>query len=144
MLKPLDIVSTLVNDLTLLAQRTMIENGVANDSELVKSVQFIPKNSGLQLLANDYYEYLSTGRRAGARKVPINDLIDWIKKKGIAGANVNAVAWRIQQSIYRNGIRGKFYSNPVEQNVADMASEQLAEILSEVIADEMVMAFELE
>lgn len=133
-----DILANMVSDLTLLAQRTMIENGVESNSDLVKSVEFIPSTSGLQLLANDYYEYVSTGRKPKARKVPIEDLIAWVKKYGIGN---NSTAWAIQQSIYINGIKGKAFADPIENTVADMSSEQLAELLSEVIADEMVVAF---
>ncbi len=136
------ILETLVNDLTLLARRTMIENGVQSDSDLIKSIEFIPSSSGLAMVANDYYEYVSTGRKPKARKVPIEDLIPWIKKYGIGAGDINQLAWRIQQGIYKNGIKGKSFSTPVEDNVADLSSQELAEVLSEVIADEMVMAFE--
>lgn len=135
-----DILANMVSDLTLLTRRTMIENGVESDSDLVKSVEFIPSDSGLQLLANDYYEYVSTGRKPKARKVPIEDLIPWIKKYNIGSGNINSLAWAIQKGIYENGIKGKNYADPVENTVADMSSEQLAEVLSEVIADEMVDA----
>jgi hypothetical protein len=131
----------MITDLTLLAQRTMIENGLAADSDLVKSVVLVEKNGGLQLLALDYYEYVSTGRRPKARKVPVEDLIVWIKSKGIGAGNINNMAFAIQQSIYKRGIKGKAFANPVENNVADLASEELAELLSEVIADDMVDAF---
>lgn len=137
-----ELMKDLITDLTLLAQRTMIENGLEANSDLVKSVAFIEKDNGLQLVANDYYTYVSTGRRPKARKVPVEDLIIWIKSKGIGAGNINGLAFAIQQSIYKNGIRGKGFENPVENNVADMASEELAEVLSEVIADEMVMAFQ--
>lgn len=142
MLKPNEILSQLIDDLVLLTQRTMIENGVEANSDLVKTIEFIPSNSGLQLVANDYYEYVSTGRRPKARKVPIEDLIPWIKKYGIGSGDINALAWRIQQGIYKNGIKGKSYTSPVAENVAELSSEELAEVLSNVIVDEMVEAFE--
>lgn len=142
MVETTDILKQLISDLTLLTKRTMIENGVEEKSDLIKSIEFIPSSSGLQLLANDYYQYVSTGRKPKARKVPIEDLIEWVKKYSIGSGNVNQTAWAIQQSIYKRGIIGKGYENPVEEGVADMSSEQLAEVLSEVIADEMVIAFD--
>jgi len=141
MKKTVDILKQLINDLTLLTRRTMIENGVESDSDLIKSIEFIPVQSGLQLIANDYYQYVSTGRRPKARKVPIEDLIVWIKQNGIGAGNVNGLAWAIQQSIYKQGIKGKTFTTEVEDNVADMSSEELAEVLSNLIADEMVDAF---
>lgn len=120
----------------------MIENGVESNSDLVKSVEFIQTNSGLQLLANDYYQYVSTGRRPRARKVPIEDLIPWIKKYNVGSGNINSIAWAIQQSIYKKGLKGKSFSDPVEQNVADLSADMLADELATVIADEMVAAFD--
>lgn len=143
MLNSKDILNQLTVDLQLLATRTMIQSGVEQNSDLVKSVQFIPSSSGLQLLANDYYTYVSTGRRPRARYVPIEDLIAWVKKYKIGSGNVNGIAWAIRQAIFKNGIRGKNYSTTVEENIADLSSEELAETLSEMIADEMVAAFEV-
>lgn len=137
-----NILPQFIDDMVLLTRRIMIENGVEANSDLIKSVEYIPTSSGMQLLANDYYEYVSTGRRPKARKVPIEDLIVWIKKYGIAAGDINGIAWAIQKSIYENGIKGKSFINPVEDTVADFSSEKLADALSEMIADEMVAAFD--
>jgi len=139
---PVDILNELISDLVLLVQRTMIDNGVDSNSKLLSTIEFIEKDNGLQLLANDYFQYVSTGRKPKARKVPIEDLILWIKSKGIGSGKINNIAWAIQKTIFENGIKGKNYLDPVEENVADLSSEQLVELLSEVIANEMVMAFE--
>jgi hypothetical protein len=143
MKKPVDIFKQFEKDLVVLVQQTMIEQGVPKKSDLVKSVEFVSEDNGLRMYAFDYYEWLSTGRKPRARKIPIEALISWIKKYRIAsGRSVNSVAWAIQQSIYRNGIKGRAFATPVENLVADFSSEEFAEILSEVIADEMVLAFE--
>lgn len=54
------------------------------------------------LFYNDYLEYVESGRKAGARRVPIRPLIDWMKQKGIS--NDDRVAWAIRESIYQLGI----------------------------------------
>jgi hypothetical protein len=47
-------------------------------------------------------EYVESGRKVGARRVPIRPLIDWMKQKGIS--NDDRVAWAIRESIYQLGI----------------------------------------
>lgn len=54
------------------------------------------------LFYNDYLEYVESGRKPRARKVPIRPLIDWMKQKGIS--NDDRVAWAIRESIYQLGI----------------------------------------
>lgn len=136
------ILERMITDLTLLVQRIMISAGVRPDSDLIKSIEFIPTDSGLQLLANDYYQYLSTGRKPKARKVPIENLISWIKKYKIGSGDINNLAWAIQQGIYKNGIKGKAYADLVSDSVAELSSEQLSTVLSELLLEDMVMAFD--
>lgn len=129
-------------DLNALVAKILIENGIEKNADLISSIDFIPNDSGMSMLANDYYQYVSTGRKPKARKVPIDDLIAWVKKYKIGSGNVNNTAWAIQQSIYRNGIKGKNYLEKVDESVADLSSEKLAEFLSVVIADDMVAVFD--
>ncbi len=142
MLKPVELLQEFIVDLDLLAQQILIQSGVDKNSNLVNSIEFKSKANGLEMLAADYYLFVSTGRKPRARKVPINDLITWIKSKGIASSNVNNIAWAIQTSIFKNGIKGKNYITRLEDTVADSSSELLATALSEAIADDLVEAFE--
>lgn len=75
--------------------------------------------SGLSVFVEDYAKYVISGRRPFARKVPISALIGWIKLKGVGSgrdsrgrfagrpADINRLAWAIQASIYKNGIKGR-------------------------------------
>lgn len=54
------------------------------------------------LFYNDYLEYVESGRKPRARKVPVRPLIDWMKQKGIS--NDVRVAYAIRESIYQLGI----------------------------------------
>lgn len=78
----------------------------------------------LTILMADYGVYLDRGRRPGARKVPLEALIRWIKEKRIGvgrtsrgrftarTVSVNQLAYIIRESIYRKGIRGRNYIQP--------------------------------
>jgi hypothetical protein len=139
--KPKDILIELKSDIETIVKNLMIQKGVNKNSNIIDSIEFIDTENGISMLANDYYQYLSTGRKPKARKVPIEDLITWIKKYNIGSGNLNQIAFKIQRSIFLNGIKGKNYIDIINNSVADYSSEELAEILSNIIADQLVEAF---
>ena len=108
-------------------------------SDLYKSVEFVYKNDVFVLLANDYFQSVAYGRQRHARLVPVEDLIKWMKKKGIAPRNgtYNSVAYLIQQAIYRNGIKARPFIDPIIDTTTDIISEDIATTLSESIATEI-------
>ena len=85
-----EIVKKFNDELIKVIQTTLIVNGVERSSDLVKTIKLEKTNNGFQMIANDYYTYVSTGRRKRVRKVPIRDLIKWMKEVGIKTKNVNS------------------------------------------------------
>ena len=89
------------------------------DSRLVKGLSYkvIEENGqpvGIDVLAPDYAQFVDSGRKPLARKVPISALIEWIKRrrlqtrfKGRRGRflSINQIAYTIQNSIYKRGIQ---------------------------------------
>lgn len=135
------------DDLEIAVQKMLIANGVDKQSDLVKSVEITvdPKSGMFELIANDYYTYVSTGRKPRARKVPIRDLIVWIKAKRlrIGRRSVNSVAFAIQTAIYKAGIRGKNYVDPIANLVGDLTQEALAEGLEQELLLELDKTFKV-
>lgn len=86
---------------------------------------------------NDYAEYVENGRRPHARKVPIEALVEWAKRKGIPSDNRTLYA--IRESIYKNGIKPRnilttFYDaidNEMDTAYADMLFDAITENLEE-------------
>lgn len=70
------------------------------------------------LFYNDYLEYVESGRKPRARKVPVRPLIDWMKQKGIS--NDVRVAYAIRESIYQLGIPAR----PLLEPFSDMLDER--------------------
>lgn len=72
------------------------------DREIVQSTDYIQLNGTFVF----YGKYVDTGRRAGARKVPIFVLEEWIKQKGIESdiKKVKGLAFAIQKTIFDKGI----------------------------------------
>ncbi len=125
------------------ASQKVLDKYKLRDSDMSKSIEWTydEKKDSFIMLVNDYYQWVDTGRRPRARKIPIEDLIPWVKKE-IGSAGAVQMAWRIQQSIYKNGIKGKFYSEPLVDVTSEIISEKLATDLSEYICDDLVAAIE--
>lgn len=53
-----------------------------------------------------YGRFVDTGRRAGARRVPIDALMKWIKQKGFESdaKKIKGMAFAIQKTIFEKGI----------------------------------------
>lgn len=108
----------------------------------------------------DYGRYVETGRRAGARKVPIQALVDWVITKGIASGNTNVlrVAYAIQTKIFQEGIptrgslkfslsgkRDKWFSEVVNVELEEMVFNEIEQAAVEqvdVFLDNMVVKWQ--
>jgi len=147
-------IKNLLLELQQITIASMAQTGVKNTSDLAKSVKWIITKDGIKMEVAEYYPFVSEGhlvkRRARLRKVPIDVLVEWIKKRGLiptGGKTINQLAFAIQTSIYKRGINGKIktkgkkYADLVATNVADYTSEQLANVLAEAIADDLVDMF---
>lgn len=128
-----------LQELTLATQKVLAQYKLQG-SDLSKSVEYVYRNDQFVLLANDYFTYVSTGRRPRARKVPVEDIIKWMKDKGIApkpNQTYNQVAYVITESIYRNGIKAKNYINPIVAVSEDLITEDLETTLANQIVEEI-------
>ena len=90
--------------------KELIKQNHRATGKLISSLDFrvtrSPQSTDLLIEMNDYGEWVNTGRRAGAKKVPIAALVQWIKDKGIASNNkrVVGIAFAIQKKIEKEGI----------------------------------------
>lgn len=140
-----ELLESFKDELKIATQAILVRKGVDRNSDVVKSIEYkYNEDMGLfKLLAFDYYVWLSTGRKPNTRKVPVEALIKWIKEKSIPYVgSINSAAFRIQQAIYKNGIKGKHYEDIVVNVSTDMISEYSAEELSQLFVDELVEILE--
>lgn len=149
----------LLEELRTITIMAMASTGVDKDSDLSKSVKYIITKDGIKMEVAEYYAWVDEGhkvtRKPMVRKVPIDALIQWIKKKGLLGRSkksgrfitFNQLAFAIQTAIYKKGIQGKVktkgknFAEKVANNVADYTAEELADVLALQIADELVDMF---
>lgn len=77
--------------------------------KLIESLDYNVQYGGafitLNITMNDYGRWVNTGRRAGAKKIPVQVLVEWIKEKGIATNNkkILGIAFAIQNKIHKEG-----------------------------------------
>jgi len=137
-------INGLMQNLKKITVMTLTSSGVKQQSNLAKSIEYVTNKDGVQMLAASYYPYVSGGRRANIRRVPIKDLIVWIKQYGIRprnGQTINQLAFAIQTSIYKRGIKAKNFEDKVETGVADYTAVALADELAVLVADDLVDMF---
>lgn len=147
-------IQDLLTELREITIQSMAASGVKSTSDLSKSVQWYYTKDGVAMKVAEYYPWVSDGhkvvRRAGVSKVPVDALIEWIKKRNIIPTGkktINQLAFAIQTSIYKRGIKsklptkGKGYADKVAENVADYTAEELANYLATEIADDLVEMF---
>jgi len=90
-------------------QKELIEQGHKATGNLVNSFEErvieLPNSMVLEILMDDYGVYVNNGRKSGGKKVPIDVLVKWIERKGIASGDkeVKNAAFAIQNKIWQEG-----------------------------------------
>lgn len=95
----------------------------------------------LEITYADYFEYVNKGRRIGAKRVPLNALIEWIKIRGIrrrdekgrfAKGSRLGLAFAIQQNIFKYGIRPANLYDKTLDSLEDLFDNPPPEIAREL------------
>lgn len=95
----------------------------------------------LEITYADYFEYVNKGRRIGAKRVPLNALIEWIKIRGIrrrdergrfAKGGRLSLAFAIQQNIFKYGIRPANLYDKTLDSLEDLFDNPPPEIANEL------------
>jgi len=76
-------------------------NKVATGS-LRASIMVVPTSKkgviSFQIFANDYFQWIQSGRAAGKKGVPIDAILDWMNARGIFATDVSNVKYKSLQS----------------------------------------------
>ena len=82
-------------------QRFGVGNKVASGS-LRASIMVVPTSKkgviSFQIFANDYFQWIQSGRAAGKKGVPIDAILDWMNARGIFATDVSNVKYKSLQS----------------------------------------------
>lgn len=107
-------------------------NTIAPDSNIFK--EMYAKASGnivIQLLLNDYVQYIESGRKAGSKFPPIQPIVHWAKKRNIP--TDNSTIFLIRRAIAEDGIRPRPFMYKVLETIdkkweGDWSSELFNEL----------------
>ena len=91
-------------------------NTISQDSNIFK--EMYAKASGnivIQLLLNDYVQYIESGRKAGSKFPPIQPIVQWAKKRGIP--TDNSTIFLIRRAIAEDGIRPRPFMYKVLETI---------------------------
>lgn len=91
-------------------------NTIAPDSNIFK--EMYAKASGnivIQLLLNDYVQYIESGRKAGSKFPPIQPIVQWAKKRDIP--TDNSTIFLIRRAIAEDGIRPRPFMYKVLETI---------------------------
>ena len=134
-----DINKEILKELTAACDQILIIYKLGK-TDLIDSIEWTYKDNAWILVANNYFKWVDSGRRPRVKKVPVEALIKWIKKKNIRprpGQTINSLAFAIQNSIYKIGIKAKKFIDPMIGASLDIISEYISEDLSVQIADQI-------
>ena len=106
-------------------KNTLKNSMLAHTAQIQTDIPFF------HLILNDYIDDIENGRRVKAPLVPIEDLRDWARRKGIPSDNKTLEI--IQYAIWRDGIQGrpvmKTFFNMLDKEWNATYSKQLFEAI---------------
>lgn len=126
-----DITKSIMKDLMIVWRQLMASNYAINVksnttlefSNLDNTAKLEAIDFTFNLFYNDYLEYIESGRKPKARKVPIRPLIDWMKRKHIS--DDVSVAYAIRESIYQLGIPARPLLEPFGEMLDDRFEKKI-------------------
>ena len=111
-----------------------------SDSELMRSMKIEVEDERLVISVADYYRWIESGRRVGAKGIPISVLVDWIKRKRIqpSGVSINQLAFMIQRSIKKTGISKRPFLTEAYNYASKEFDEKLNGVINAVLDDVLI------
>lgn len=91
------------------------------------------------LFYNDYLEYIESGRKPFARKVPVQALIQWARRKGIP--DDSSTIYAIRESIYKYGIKARKILQYFEQELDELWENDLSNKIFETVTSQLDKIF---
>lgn len=102
--------------MNITANNKVGRNTIAPNSDIFKEMYV--KASGnivIELLLNDYVQYIESGRKAGSKFPPIQPIVQWAKKRGIK--TDNSTIFLIRRAIAEDGIKPRPFMYKVLETI---------------------------
>lgn len=127
----------------------LVSNGKLASSNLLNSIthQVNETLQGVEVVGTmiHYGRFVESGRKVGAKGVPVQVLMEWIRTKGIESdlTKSRSIAFAMQKTIKRKGIKPlPFIENAIRESVA--TADRLAnDAMTEDIERELDIIFQI-
>ena len=121
---------------SVMVNKKVGRNTIAPDSKIFK--EMYAKASGnivIELLLNDYVQYIESGRKKGSKFPPIEAIRQWAKNK--LGKEDNLTIYKIRSAIVRDGIKPRPFMykvlNTIDKKWDGEWSSELFQELTKII-----------
>lgn len=133
------------------AKRQGLSDKIAS-GKLYNSVQVISKKDGnddytLQVLMEDYSQWVQSGRLPGKRGVPIEAIEEWIRERKLQGRDKKgryikrrSFAFAIQTNIKKFGIRPSNFLDVALENIMD--DDRIIQFLEDASFEDLIDTIE--
>lgn len=132
------VLNSIAEDVLTLVHLVLDENGL-QDSVLKDDVRCTVEasdNPVIQVLFDDYIQYIENGRKPGQGEAPpISALREWALRKGIP--TTNDVLYGIAETIRKQGLAPRPILARLEQEIEDYFTNKWADQLFEAIIQEL-------
>lgn len=109
-----------------------------SDSDIYRTLKVIATNDGnliLDIVLNDYIQYIESGRRKGAKFPPVEPIVRWCRSKGIP--TDNSTIFLIRRAISRDGIKPRPIMATVFDELDKAWSDEWSDRLFEIIMEQI-------
>lgn len=119
----------------------IVISGKAQGLNNVQEIQVVERGGKILIEGPEKYKWVQLGRKKGSGKgsrVPIEALVAWIKKKNItpsSGMSTNQLAWAIQTSIYKFGIKNAVKPRPFIEEAFNNLEKSFPELFQAIIKE---------
>lgn len=126
----MDIVQRLANQIKAIIIANLKEYGLGN-SKIAKTLSVEEQGSLITVMAEDYMDYVNTGRRPGTYPPP-EAIAQWCAENSLP--TDNSTVFLISRSIFNNGIQPRPFADDALEEIDDIWDEW-AEKIFEAISD---------
>ena len=112
-----------------------------SDSDIMRNLKVEVNEERLVISVSDYYRYIESGRKVGAKGIPLSVLVKWIKEKNIkpnGNISINSLAFLIQRSIKKTGISKRPFLTMAYKEAGKELEKQINEMIDDVMKDTLI------
>lgn len=146
----LEALALLVKKYMIATAQTGRQHKLLDKGGFAESIKVEATYDGFSIGVSEHAQYMDSGRKPGAKRVPIQALISWIKRYKVGlrdkktgkfkkrTMTINAMAFAIQSAIYKKGIKPR----PFIEASLEYAEELMKTFIDKTLIPEILTSVE--